>query len=79
MQALCPWCGAELRVLGVYPRDGSIEWDLCRTPRCRGTRTVVVSDSQGFIIHPYHLAGKYVFARPKNGDVHEQEKDTQSV
>lgn len=58
----CPWCSAEMSPMSYDPYNGQIEWMRCKTRRCKGTYKALVTDSQGFVIAPYNIRGRYIFS-----------------
>ena len=67
MQAYCPWCGEPVERLSIYASTGDIEWRFCKTNSCLGARITVVTDKQGFIIHPRRIRGKYIYKKIEKG------------
>lgn len=78
MIVFCPWCNAERSVFAVGRAGGivEIEWSPCTTPRCRGTMITLVTDPEGFVIHPNHIRGQFVARRKiKDGKKKQYRKD----
>jgi hypothetical protein len=40
-----------------------IEWEACRTRRCRGNNLELVTDYGGWVLEPKSIQGKYVGAK----------------
>jgi hypothetical protein len=60
----CPWCGSDKSIEAYYPGANTFEWELCRTPRCRGGYELVITDIDGFVLQPETIRDRYVFTRP---------------
>lgn len=57
----CPWCNSEIRIQAIYTFRKQYEWEACHTPRCPGTYKGLITDYQGFVIHPEPKRGYYIF------------------
>jgi hypothetical protein len=60
----CPWCGAVIEPLAFYARTKNIEWNRCNTWGCKGSHLDIITDERGFVIHPKHIRGRYIYKRP---------------
>jgi hypothetical protein len=60
----CPWCGVAIAPMDIFASTGDIEWNHCHTWGCKGTRLVIITDKAGFVIHPYHIRGNYIYVKP---------------
>jgi len=60
----CPWCGKPITVMAIFPQTHDLEWEYCKTLGCKGARLTIISNEDGFVIHPRHIRGKYLFRRP---------------
>lgn len=62
--AYCPWCGRRIDEETIYPQTRNILWNKCSDVYCKGRGLDLITDKQGFVIHPRHIRGRYVYARP---------------
>ena len=69
--AYCPWCGAELTPISEADTDhfSDIVWEPCHTRLCKGAMLTLVTDLDGFVIHPSRIRGRYVKTKPETNNM----------
>lgn len=66
----CLWCGSEIHIEAVSIGLKELDWSRCIAPYpCLGGIFRVVTDYQGFVIHPHHKRGRYIYTRLPNEDL----------
>jgi hypothetical protein len=60
----CPWCGRPIDALAIFARTHDMEWSNCKTMGCKGSKITIITDEHGFVIHPRHIRGRYIYADP---------------
>lgn len=60
----CPWCGSPITVMDMFASTRDLEWNHCNTWGCKGAKIPIITNEHGYVIHPYHIRGNYIYAKP---------------